>query len=248
MTAKLRPLAILNLAILAALVLGSLAWAPPAMAQADCGESETVVRGDTLFKIATRCGTSVNALMRANPHIKDRRLIYPGQVVYMPGAILPGTDATDIYIVKKGDTLNKIATRFGTTVERLLELNTGITNPSVILEGQRISVPKSPAPIPVTGNTYVVQRGDTLRKIAAKFNTTVDALLKLNPEIKDPNKIYTGQRLTVPGTSDTYVVQRGDTLRAIANRFNTTVDNLLKLNPSIKDPNKIFVGQVLRIR
>jgi LysM repeat protein len=43
----------------------------------------------------------------------------------------------------------------------------------------------------------VVQKGDTLRIIAGKYGTTVDALLKLNPEIKNPNLIYVGQIIKV---------------------------------------------------
>jgi LysM repeat protein len=44
---------------------------------------------------------------------------------------------------------------------------------------------------------YTVKKGDTLSRIAMKFNTTVDELMKLNPQIKDPNLIYAGQRIRV---------------------------------------------------
>lgn len=45
---------------------------------------------------------------------------------------------------------------------------------------------------------YVVQKGDTLFKIAQRFGTTVEAILKANPEIKDPNKIFPGQKILIP--------------------------------------------------
>jgi LysM repeat protein len=93
-----------------------------------------------------------------------------------------------------------------------------------------------------------VVKGDTLRKIAAKFNTTVDALLKLNPQIANPNVIYVGQAITIPAQATNHTVQRGDTLRIIANRYGTTVDAILALNPNIKNPNLIYVGQVIRVR
>ena len=48
---------------------------------------------------------------------------------------------------------------------------------------------------PGTGNVYVVQLNDTLGLIAAKFNTTVEALMALNPEITNPNLIYEGQKI-----------------------------------------------------
>jgi hypothetical protein len=44
---------------------------------------------------------------------------------------------------------------------------------------------------------YTVKKGDTLSRIAMRFNTTVDELMKLNPQIKDPNLIYAGQRIRI---------------------------------------------------
>ena len=73
------------------------------------------------------------------------------------------------------------------------------------------------------------------------------AILKVNPQITNPNLIFVGQGITIPAGVSTYAVQRGDTLRIIANRFGTTVDNLLVLNPNIKNPNLIYVGQVIRV-
>jgi LysM repeat protein len=46
--------------------------------------------------------------------------------------------------------------------------------------------------------SYVVQRGDTLGAIAKRYNTTVAALLRMNPQIRNPNWLYVGQRIRVP--------------------------------------------------
>jgi peptidoglycan endopeptidase LytE len=220
-----------------------------------CGTSVTVLSGDTLRKIADRCDTTVSALRRANPEIGNGNLIYPGQNLLLPGAILGTDGGYRIYIVTRGDTVRSLAARFNSTVDLILAHNPSIINANVIYEGQRLTIydkgtGNPPPPPPAGGQTYYVQRGDTLRKIAAKFNTSVDVLLKLNPQISNPNVIYVGQAITVPGSSDpaTYTVQRGDTLRIIANKFGTTVDKLLSLNPNIKNPNVIYVGQVLNIR
>ena len=107
------------------------------------------------------------------------------------------------------------------------------------------------------GDTYTVKSGDYLTKIAKTCEVTYDALLKANPEIKDPNKIYAGQVIRIkasaslPGVPVTgtqeYVVVKGDTLFKIATRYGTTVVNLMKLNPEIKDASKIYVGQKLRV-
>jgi len=241
----------LQLFVLAAMLLASFASINPALA-AGCGTSVSVVSGDTLLKIANRCDTTVSALRRANPEIGSGSLIFPGQVLQLPGAILGTDGGYFIYIVARGDTLRSLANRFGTTVDALLAANKDITNANVIYEGQRLRVqiaaPPPTSPPPTGGQTYYAQRGDTLRKIGAKFNTTVDAILKVNPRIANPNLIYVGQAITIPAGLSTYLVQKGDTLRIIANRFGTTVEALLALNPNIKNPNFIYVGQVIQVR
>lgn len=237
--------------ILIAVLLALFASTSPAFA-AGCGTSVTVLSGDTLRKIADRCVTTVSALRRANPEIGSGDLIYPGQVLLLPGAILTGNNGYNTYVVMRGDTLRLLANRFGTTVDILVSLNNSIVNVNLIYEGQRLVVPSGqgvPVPPPPTGGqVYYVQRGDTLRKIAAKFNTTVDALLKLNPQITNPNVIYVGQAITIPAELSTHIVQKGDTLRIIAAKYGTTVDALLALNTNIKNPNLIYIGQVVRVR
>src|SRR5215208_4280213 len=71
---------------------------------ASCGTSVTVVSGDTLRKIAERCGTTVSALQRANPEIGNGNLIYPGQNLLLPGTVLGTDGGYVIYIVARGDT------------------------------------------------------------------------------------------------------------------------------------------------
>ena len=241
----------IQLIVLVAVLISAFATTSSAFA-ASCGSSVTVVSGDTLRKIADRCGTSVSALRRANPELGSGNLIYPGQVLQLPGTILGTDGGYFIYLVARGDTLKGLATRFGVTVEQLLAWNTDIKNVNLIYEGQRLTVwvtappPPPTTPPPASGQVYYVQKGDSLRKIAAKFNTTVDAILKVN-NIANPNVIYVGQALSLPGSLSTYVVQKGDTLKIIANRYGTTVEKLLGLNPEIKNQNLIYVGQIIRL-
>ena len=98
--------------------------------------------GDTLAEIGARFGTSVDALMRANPHIADASLIFPGERVYLPGTLisLPDSDRR-AYSVERGDYLSQIAARFDTSVNRLDELNPNLDSLSLILPGQRITLP-----------------------------------------------------------------------------------------------------------
>lgn len=239
---------LLKLFIVGSLLLASMGFAPQALAKSDCGTSLTVVRGDTLRAIAYRCDTTVSALTRANPQITNANLIFPGQVLVLPGAIISGNGGYDIYVIERGDTLNKLAARFSTTLAQLLKLNPDIKNPSVIYEGQRLAIPTAIIPDTGAGGVYTVQTGDTLRKIAARFDTTLEAILKVNPQIANPSLIFPGQRIVIPQSPATYVVQRGDTLKEIAYRYNTSLAALLQLNPGITNPNLIYVGQVIRIR
>ena len=102
---------------------------------------------------------------------------------------------------------------------------------------------------------YVVQRGDTLGRIAARYGTTAWAIANANG-IRNINFIWVGQRLVIPGSGGqggggssgggTHVVQRGETLASIAYRYGTSVNALASLN-GIANPNLIYVGQRLRI-
>ncbi len=129
----------LHLFVLMAMLLTSLAFTSPAFA-AGCGTSVTVVSGDTLRKIADRCGTTVSALRLANPEVGAGNLIYPGQVLLLPGTILGSGGGYLIYIVARGDTVKGLAARFGTTVDSILASNPNITNVNLIYEGQRLTI------------------------------------------------------------------------------------------------------------
>ncbi len=156
------------------------------------------------------------------------------------------------YIVQRGDTLRIIANRFGTTVNAILAVNPQIVNPNLIYPGQVLVVPGStggiPDPPPAGGKIYYVQSGDTLKKIAARFGTTLDALLAANPQITNQNLIYVGQAIKLPAGVQIYVVQRGDTLRKISDWFGVSIQTLLSLNPQITNQNVIYVGQVVRVQ
>jgi putative chitinase len=99
---------------------------------------------------------------------------------------------------------------------------------------------------------YQVKVGDTLGEIAEKFNTTLQAILALNPAT-DPDVLMAGQELKIPGEAPpeygglrTYTVLRGDTLSAIAVRFAVSLAELQQVN-NISDPDAIYPGQQLRI-
>ncbi len=103
---------------------------------------------------------------------------------------------------------------------------------------------------------YVVQPGDTLANIAARYGTTWQAIAQAN-NLANPNLIYVGQTLVIPvgyvpppttppptGQTTVYWVAWGDTLALIAGYYGTTWQTLASLN-GLANPNLIFAGQSL---
>ena len=121
----------------------------------------------------------------------------------------PPNAAPTPYIVRPGDTLFSIATRYRTTAARLAQLN-GIVNPTMIYVGQSLTVPAAPnapsasspaaTPAPAGDMVYVVQPGETLFRIALRYNTTAWNLAAYN-KLDSPTMIYAGQRLMIPSGS-----------------------------------------------
>ena len=117
--------------------------------------------------------------------------------------LVPPSAAPTTYIVRPGDTLFSIATRYHTTAATLAQLN-GIVNPTMIYVGQTLNVPaasKAPSPTatpaPAGDMVYVVQPGETLFRIALRYNMTAWNLAAYN-KLASPTMIYTGQRLMIP--------------------------------------------------
>jgi LysM repeat protein len=105
-----------------------------------------------------------------------------------------GSGCTQCYTVKSGDTLSKIARKFGTTVNNLVALN-GIANPDQIAAGTTICV-KAQSSQPA-GKYYTVKQGDTLYSIARKYGWTAAYLAQVNA-IPNPDEIYAGRMLWIP--------------------------------------------------
>lgn len=199
--------------------------------------SHTVQRGDTLAQLATRYGSTIEAIQQANG-LGSGTLIFVGQSILIPVRLVPATStpsATPLVIVVTATPVANNGTGGGTG-----------------------------GPLPV--NVYIVQPGDTLSNIARRYNTSVAALAQLNG-IVNPNSILVGQRLNITASSSpqptlvpvatnapvptpapvqTYVVQPGDNLYRISLRFNVSLAELIRIN-NIADANRVFVGQRLTL-
>lgn len=151
--------------------------------------------GDTLYTIARKFNTSIEAILEINT-LTDPNFIYPGQILQIPNEGEEGPEGF-YYTVQPGDTLYSIARRFNADLRTLIRYNQ-IPAPYVIYPGQQIFVPGVEAPEPPAGGRiYIVQEGDTLYSIAERFNVGIDQIIRLN-DIPRPDLIYVGQRLLIP--------------------------------------------------
>ena len=156
------------------------------------------------------------------------------------GETIPSLSGDNYYIVQNGDSLWKIANKYGITVNELKSLN-GLTSDNLSV-GQILEVPSSSS----DSGTYTVKAGDSLWKIANQYGITVNELKSLNGLTSD--NLSVGQILKVPSSSSdsgTYTVKAGDSLWNIANKYGITVNELKSLNGLTSD--NLNIGQILKV-
>lgn len=202
----------------------------------------TVKKGDSLWSIAKKFNVTVNEIKELNNLTTNNLSI--GQVLKIP------TNEKEVvgntYIVKSGDTLYSIASKYGVSVNEIKDLN-NLTNNTLTI-GKSLIIPTK-SEVNDT-NTYIVKSGDTLYSIAIRYNTTVDNLKSLNNLAT--NTLSLGQVLKVPtkvvidtNKDNIYTVKSGDTLYSIANKYGVSVNDIKQLNNLTT--NTLSVGQNLII-
>jgi len=244
-------------------------------------DSIEVKRYMDLRTVADYCDCSIEELVLLNPEL--RRNIIPGSAYQaynlripkgkkelLANKIdqIPSFKAANLrnYIVSKGDTLHKIASRYGVSVVALAEAN-GMSLSSVLQPGASIIIP--------TGKTYysysrklrdkrvasgkdyhVVQQGDTLFGISARYGIELSRLKSINGLTS--NDIYPGQKLLLSdknikiSSSNTnkkaiyYKVKPGDTLYKISQMHGVSVDSICNWNKISKEA-KLYPGDTLTI-
>ena len=195
-----------------------------------------VKKGDSLWKIATSYGISVDELKKANNLTSNNLDI--GQLLFIPSEQKEETGI--VYVVKAGDSLWKIANSYGISVSELKSANNLISD--LLSIGQQLKIPSGG----VTSTIYVVKAGDSLWKIANSYGISVSELKSANNLTSDVLSI--GQQLKIPsgGVSGIiYVVKAGDSLWKISNNYGVSVDSIKKLNNLTS--NLLSIGQQLKI-
>jgi murein DD-endopeptidase MepM/ murein hydrolase activator NlpD len=165
------------------------------------------------------------------------------------------------YTVKKGDTMSKIAKKYGVEVSQIAKVNRMKASSSLVA-GWKIALPIKVKSKSFPKGIYVVKKGDTLGSIAVLYDVSVSDLAAING-ISNADVIHPGQKIKLPaGAYDghalhkkkkalessyvTHEVEAGDTLFTLAQRFSTTITAIANLN-GIKDKDSLQIGQKLKI-
>lgn len=207
------------------LVLSVVAVLPRAAEAQSGGPGTTIAHivqpGETLFSIARRYGTTVDAITHANG-ISDPRRIYVGQRLLIPATTEPPA-AWATHIVRPGETLQAIASQYGTTW-RTVALANRIVNPCLLVAGQVLQLPVEEEGT-TAGGIYTVQPGETLMGIAFRYGLSSWELAAANG-LANPALLVSGQWLVIPGQRPSWMpapfesielmplpVQQGQTVR-----------------------------------
>ncbi|MCK9445132.1 MAG: LysM domain-containing protein, partial [Tissierellaceae bacterium] len=236
--------------------------APPPPTTCPTGTfSYTIKSGDTLYNLAIRYNTTVEAIMRVNPGI-DPNNLQIGQVICIPGAAPPPPPPCDglYYAVRSGDTLFSIAQMFNIPLATLMAANPGV-DPNNLRVGQLICIPREmPPPISCPGGTvYTVGPNDNLGTVLLRFNISVMDLRAGNPNV-NLDMLTQGQRLCIlphedrgcpcpPGTRQYVIVegdipQSGSTVAALAQKFGVSISVLMTANANLS-PSDFVVGRTI---
>lgn len=179
----------------------------------------TVAAGDTVSGVAARYGLATASVLALNG-LSWKSVIYPGQSLKLTSSTAAPIKVTPVapaagsrYTIVSGDTVSRIAAKFGVSTASLLSAN-GLGARSVIYAGSTLAIPAaqpaaSAAPIaivptvsvtPVGNTAHVIKQGETIASIAKSYGKSVQAVLSANG-LGWSSIIYSGRTLVIPGVS-----------------------------------------------
>lgn len=147
------------------------------------------------------------------------------------------------YRVRGGDTLARIARKYGTSIRSLQRVN-NLRSANIIRVGQTLLIPptrgsgRARTPTTTTGpaiagprpTSHVIRKGETLTQIARRYGVPIESLLAAN-RLSNADHLRVGQRLTLPTSGQrVHHVRKGETLGKIAERYGTTIQSIKRAN------------------
>ena len=202
------------------------------------GKAHIVSGGETLSSISRQYKIGLDRLISENK-ILDPNALQIGQEIFIPAQrgqpatqrqekdTSPVDPNADHHIVISGDTLNRIAKRYGVSTDSIVSANS-LENPNNIIIGQRITLPVEPVQSP-----------------ASTTNVPVEDLPKDEPEVTQNSN--NPEEIVAPEGHGFYQVVDGDTLQSIAISFGTNADELKRLNNLSDDKNSLHIGDYILV-
>lgn len=183
--------------------------------------SYTIRSGDTFYQIAIRNNITLDALIRANPGVDPNRL-FIGQIICIPSSTTPpptsscpilrigssGPSVSELQLLLRnaGFDPGTIDGVFGARTHSAViafQRSRGLAQDGIVgimtwtALGVNCGTTPPPTSCPIGTTTYTIRSGDTLYTIAIRYNTTVEAILRVNPNI-NPNDLRIGQIICIP--------------------------------------------------
>lgn len=204
----------------------------------------TVLKGETLSEIAEQYNTTVESIAKLND-LKKPYTIRPDEELIVRGE--PSLKSSQ-HTVRRGESLSVIASRYGTTVSKLAELN-NLNQPYRLKVGDVLRI--EAATESADPDYHIVQKGESIWTIAKRYNMSAMGLARLNG-IGKPYVIHKGDKLQVAGPQSsgsqftTYTIQKGDTLWDISLKYDVSISELKRVN-NISRHRSIKPGQTIQI-
>lgn len=229
-----------------------------------------VTKGESIYTISKKYNVKETEIYELNPETQGKYLQLNATL------LIPTKNLEDVtpktHTIVAGETLNLIAQKYNLKLSKLMELNPNVDSRRLKI-GTVLHIASSEKKEETTTIVveYKVVSGETLGGIAQKYNLSLKALLKLNPEV-DANKIKVGTVLKLADVHEntenktdafqnqqteiitnseqfqlkTHKIKKGETLKLIAKKYKLSIQQLQALNPKL-EPRKLKVGAVVAL-
>jgi murein DD-endopeptidase MepM/ murein hydrolase activator NlpD len=186
----------------------------------------TVQAGDTVASVAAKFNVMAETVMGSNAIWDSEQELDPGQILFVPP--IDGM----YYVPKAGDTLDSVSRYFQADPSLIVAYGPNNMADGTVKVGQPLVVPSGMMPQRTETITYSTRAGDTLNKIAARFQVDVPTIAHAN-DIPDPTAMAPGTQLRIlPVIGMEYKVTAGDTVLSVADKFGVTSQNILDFTPN----------------
>ena len=202
----------------------------------------TVAAGDTVGSIAAKFNVMPETVMGSNGIYDSEEVLATGRVLAVPP--IDGMH----YVAREGDTVQSIADRFQVDAEVITSFAGNNLANGTVAVGQAVIVPGGMMPPRDVALLYTVRKGDTLKRVVARYGIDVPTVLHAN-DIPDPDNLSIGSELRLlPVSGLEYEIQKGDTIFSIADKLGVSAEMILDYPPNgLKADSVLQIGAKIMV-